>query len=95
MSTLKEKDKIVQLLENQKWLKPNANLKGMVPEWLQYLEYNNICIMLKIIFEFYLQFSNFLNSDEEPRYQNKIERIISCHPLMQKLEELKNTKIKH
>ena len=89
ISTLKEKDKIVQLLEKQKWLKPNHNLKGIVPEWLQYLEYNNICIMLKIIFEFYLQFSKFLNSNEEPIYQNKIERIISWHPLMQNLEELK------
>ena len=89
ISTLKEKDKIVQLLENQKWLKPNANLKGVVPEWLQYIEYNNICIMLKIIFEFYLQFSKYLNPNEKPRYQNKIKRIISWHPLMQNLEELK------
>lgn len=95
MSILNEKDKIVQLLKDQKWLKPNHNLNGMVPEWLQYLEYNNICIMLKTIFEFYLQFSKFLNSHEEPRYQNKIERIISWHPLMQNLEELKKSKINY
>ena len=60
MPSLGDKDKIVQLLEKQKWLTPNNNLLEPVPQWLPYLEYNNVCIMVKIIFEFYLQYSKLL-----------------------------------
>ena len=88
MPSLGDKDKIVQLLEKQKWLTPNNNLLEPVPQWLPYLEYNNVCIMVKIIFEFYLQYSKLLIPNEEPIYQNKIARIISHHSLMKDLKEL-------
>lgn len=87
-----DKDKIVKLLENQKWLKPNKNLTGLVPPWLPYLEYENICYMVKAIFEFYINYSKLLIPEQEPIYQNKIERIISWHPLIKNLEELVHAK---
>lgn len=81
-----EKNKIVNFLEHQTWLKPNYNLTGIVPDWLTYLEYKNTCLMLKAIFEFYLDYSKLLIPEEEPIYQNKIERIISRHELLKNLD---------
>lgn len=90
--TLGEKDKIVKLLENQKWLKPNNNLLGKTLSWLSYLEYENICRMVRAIFEFYIDYSKLLIPEKEPFYQNKIKGIISCHPLMKDLEGIENAK---
>ncbi|MBQ2887254.1 MAG: hypothetical protein IJE43_26375 [Alphaproteobacteria bacterium] len=89
--TLGEKDKIVKLLENQKWLKPN-NLPEFVQPWLPYLEYENTCRILRAIFEFYIDYSKLLIPEQEPFYQNKIQRIISWHPLMKNLEGIENAK---
>ena len=89
--TLGEKDKIVKLLENQKWITPN-NLPEFVQPWLPYVEYENTCRMVKAIFEFYIDYSKLLIPEQEPLYQNKIQRIISWHPLMKDLEGIENAK---
>lgn len=78
-----DKDEIVKLLEN--YITPNNNLEEVIPDWLPYLEYNSICWMTKCVFEFYLWYMTLLFPEEEPRYKNKIERIISRHPLIKSL----------
>lgn len=90
--TKNDKDKIVKLLENQKWIKPNNNLSGIVPPWLPYLSYESVCYMVKAIFEFYINYSKLLIPNQEPIYQNKIERIVSWHSQIQNMEGIKNAK---
>lgn len=76
-----DKDKIIELLKNH--IKPNNKLRGMVPVWLPYLEYNSLCWMTKCIFDFYLWYEQIIAPETEPRYQDKINRIKSLHPLIQ------------
>ena len=59
----------------QKYIEPNNNLKGFVPKWLPYFEYNSLCWMTKSIFDFYLWYSELLTPEQPPFYKNKIKQI--------------------